>query len=126
MVLNIIFHGKHLKEEYFHNNGIKEGIYKRYNCNGVLVSEYNYINGKKEGECKFYDSESENHLFATLDYVNDKKHGICRVFNGISILSDTFYENDRKIKQITYDKNGNFKSEKIFDDYYSMNYKVLN
>jgi antitoxin component YwqK of YwqJK toxin-antitoxin module len=36
-----------LKEEYFINAGKKEGIYKSYNYYGKLLSEVNYIDGKK-------------------------------------------------------------------------------
>ena len=36
-----------LREEYFINAGKKEGIYKSYKYNGELLSEVNYIDGKK-------------------------------------------------------------------------------
>jgi antitoxin component YwqK of YwqJK toxin-antitoxin module len=42
-------------EEYFHNNGIIEGIYKKYYNNGNLQVECNYINNKINGIYKEYD-----------------------------------------------------------------------
>jgi len=44
-----------LIEEYFHNNGIKEGKYKLYDFRGNLLVEVEYINDKKNGNCKIYN-----------------------------------------------------------------------
>lgn len=46
--------GKYLKMEYFQNNGIKEGSYKKYYRNGKLMEECNYIDGKIRGIHKLY------------------------------------------------------------------------
>ena len=42
-------HNKIIKEEYYQNNGKKEGVYKTYYYNGQIKFEVNYIDGKKEG-----------------------------------------------------------------------------
>ena len=44
-----------LIEEYFHNNGIKEGKYKLFDFRGNLLVEIEYINDKKNGNCKIYN-----------------------------------------------------------------------
>lgn len=41
--------GFQLKMEYFQNNGIKEGLCRKYYYNGNLQYEYNYIQNKKNG-----------------------------------------------------------------------------
>jgi len=46
--------GVNLKEEYFQNNGIKEGIYKSYYYNKKTCVECNYINGSINGVYKSY------------------------------------------------------------------------
>ena len=38
--------GFQLKLEYFHNNGVIEGIYKKYYRNGKLQEERNYLNNE--------------------------------------------------------------------------------
>lgn len=48
-----------LKEEYFHNNGLIEGIYKKYGQNKKVYEECNYISGKINGIFTRYNSSGE-------------------------------------------------------------------
>ena len=43
-----------LHEEYYHNNYIKEGLYKSYYKNGQLEKESTYVNGEKNGLSTLY------------------------------------------------------------------------
>jgi hypothetical protein len=45
---------KYIDEEYYHINGKKEGLYKKYNKND-LIKELNYVNDKLHGYCYFYN-----------------------------------------------------------------------
>ena len=47
--------GIQLNEEYFQNNGKKEGIYRCYYSNGQIYNECNYIDGKISGILKFFN-----------------------------------------------------------------------
>lgn len=42
-------YNRHIKKEYFHNNGIIEGEYKSYYPNGNIKEEAYYINGNLNG-----------------------------------------------------------------------------
>jgi len=46
--------------EYFHNNGIKEGLEKIYDINGILTRTIEWTNGKKHGYEKTYINNKEN------------------------------------------------------------------
>jgi len=65
------FNGK-LKEEYFQNNGLKEGIYKSFHQNGEPFKEIEYFNGVRHGKTKLY---RQNKLYYEVDNVNGKLHG---------------------------------------------------
>ena len=59
-----------LKEEYFENNGKKEGLYKSYWSNGQLYNEVNYIGGKMNGIYNTYYHNGEKRISSIC--VNDK------------------------------------------------------
>ncbi len=85
--------GIHLKEEYFQNNGSKEGVYKKYNYKGKLTKECNFVNGKKNGVCIIYVSRVN--VKKELNYVDDKLNGICKeYYNDGSVMKECNYIND--------------------------------
>jgi antitoxin component YwqK of YwqJK toxin-antitoxin module len=103
--------GKYLKEEYFQNNGIKEGIYKKYYDMGNLQLECNYINDKLNGNCKKYNYYGI--LLIECNYIDDKLHGIYRTYydNG-KIKSEINYTSDKKNKiQKEYNIDGDLELE---------------
>jgi antitoxin component YwqK of YwqJK toxin-antitoxin module len=73
-----------IKEKYFHNNGIKEGIYQKfYSSNDIkkeieIEIEINYVNGSKHGEVKKYNG---SYLNVYENYNMDKLHGLCVYYN---------------------------------------------
>ena len=51
----------HPKEQYYVNSaGQKSGSYKLYNENGVVIKEYNYLNGVENGLCIDYEATQNN------------------------------------------------------------------
>lgn len=63
------------------------GVVKKYNIKGQLIEEYFQNNGKKEGEHKEYlYGDDSLYQTTTVNFINDKKHGCeCTYF-------DTFYD----------------------------------
>ncbi len=84
--------GTNLKEEYFQNNGSKEGIYKYYWYNGILKNECNYIDGKLNGSYKEYYEDGE--LRIECNYIDDKEHGIYKeyLYDGKLIINEIYID----------------------------------
>lgn len=108
-----------LKETIF-KAGLKEGIEKRYNREGLVIEESNYVNDKlhgkyikkspkgvlliegeyymdkKTGEWKEYQEEREGALKSITNYKDDKKHGkqILYYADGKTKLAEGNFEND--------------------------------
>lgn len=68
-----------IKEEYFQVNGIKEGEYKKYYDNGILIETCNYFNNNREGECKTFYWENGK-LWGIKYYINNKLEGKAKTF----------------------------------------------
>ncbi len=60
--------------EEFYENGIPAGTWKTYYMNGALLEEINYKNGKKEGSWKQFFDDGPLKLSAT--YTNGKLEGL--------------------------------------------------
>ena len=67
------------QEEYFQNNGLKEGMYKSFHPNGHLSKEIEYVNGVRHGKTKLY---RQNKLYYEVDNVNGKLHGLYKIYSG--------------------------------------------
>lgn len=86
-------------EEFYHNSGKKEGIYKRY-CDDKLIEKTNYIDNKKEGK-SYHTDIYNNGNKSEFDYVNDTiTHFI--TFNDNNDNNEIF-----KIFEMNYDINSN-------------------
>lgn len=84
-------------------NGLKQGLWKRYNKDGVLIKEYNLKEGKDHGKRIDY-------------YPNGKVESISNWDNNMQIgLTKYFFENGA-IKEINYVKNKKLHRE--FIEYY--------
>jgi antitoxin component YwqK of YwqJK toxin-antitoxin module len=53
-VFRTYYHDGRICEEFYHNKGIVEGIYKSYDFININC-ECNFVNGKLHGLCKIYD-----------------------------------------------------------------------
>ena len=141
-----------LIEEYFHNNGNKEGNYKSFYDSGILKMEGFYLNNKLNGVVKKYNicgkikSEStydDNILNGTtieyfdpnyLDYYSTYTYRNNVRYGEYKIITDNhseigIFENDFKIESIKTNKN-NILVEKIYKisptHYICENYKISN
>lgn len=108
--------GIYLKEEYFQNNGIKEGVLKKYYYNGNIHIECNYINGRRNGICREYDLNCEE--ITECNYIDDIFDGIYKIYKYQEhiLLEEGFLNNEREIKyRIIYWDNLNIRL-KIYND----------
>jgi antitoxin component YwqK of YwqJK toxin-antitoxin module len=98
--------GNILKEEYFQNNEIKEGVYKSYYYNGKPCVICDYINGKKEGLFIMYDINGQ--IRVECYYIDDKKEGIYKSYWPNGQLNEIYKCNDGKMEGIykNYDRRG--------------------
>jgi antitoxin component YwqK of YwqJK toxin-antitoxin module len=60
-----------LAEEMNYVNGLKEGIYKKYGQNGILLEQTTYKNNEYNGDAVFYDSDGA--VASKGKFVNGKK-----------------------------------------------------
>lgn len=71
--------GHVIKKIYFQNNGIIEGVYKKFWSNGNIVEISNYIGDLKNDEYKTYYQNGK--LKKECEYKNDQLNGICKEYN---------------------------------------------
>ncbi|RFC54715.1 toxin-antitoxin system YwqK family antitoxin [Brumimicrobium aurantiacum] len=101
-------------EELIYENGIRNGVHKKWYLNGELALEVNYLKGKKHGtEKKMYDSGDKWHV---IEYKNGLKSGTSNSWykNGQLAKTETFsngvnqgtsteyYQSGKKWKEIKY------------------------
>jgi len=111
---------KYIDEKYYHINGQKEGLYKKYNKNEV-IREFNYVNGLLNGYCYYFDviflkqkyfgyglnifqkrSNNENRNTLKLKYVMGKLHGIQHLIQNNSITDEVYYYKNYNIPWIIF------------------------
>ncbi|MBL7014313.1 MAG: hypothetical protein ISR83_07820 [Candidatus Marinimicrobia bacterium] len=105
-------------------NGKKEGNWKFWNPNGTLYKEVNYFKGKRYGITKLY--YKNGNLKEENNYVGDYLNGITISWDNKGVkLRETNYENNHKIGvEIYYRPNGEKRREVDYID--SLNYSVIN
>ena len=88
-------------ENIYNENGVKDGLIKRFYVHGVLKSEVNYSNGVKDGIKKKYDVYGN--LTEEIPYINNKIDGIKKIYiNGKLVKTQTFKANKINGKTIIY------------------------
>jgi len=70
--------GGQIEEKYFLLNGIKEGIYIKFNKHNQILVDCTYTNGKLQGEHNTY---SDGKLGLKCHYKSDKLHGKYYAYN---------------------------------------------
>jgi antitoxin component YwqK of YwqJK toxin-antitoxin module len=79
-------------EAIYNENGIKEGLVKKFHNNGIIKSETFYSEGCKNGIKKNYNKSGE--LIGETPYVNDKIEGIRKFYhNGKIRKTQSFSDN---------------------------------
>jgi len=66
-----------IKEKYFHNNGIKEGLYQSFYVDGSIESKIYYVNNIKHGLLEKYNGGID----VVENYNMGKLHGLCEYYN---------------------------------------------
>lgn len=84
------YNGRLLKE-FYHTNGIIDGVYTEYYDNGKIIC--NYTNNKKNGEFKKYYPNEKIHIIT--HYKNDLLDGTYMVYNKNGLLTyEAKYDNN--------------------------------
>ena len=107
------YNSKIKKEEYYHINYKKEGVYKKYDYNGNIIIEGTYINNILNGEYKIYRySKYKTYEFSTK-YNNNNLNDIFTIITTYNYTVHGIYENN---KIIYYEKKNidNKLMEKIY------------
>lgn len=83
--------------------GKKQGLWKKWDEKGALLSIYQWKNGVKNGTYKHY---KDGQLIALGSYKNNKQHGKYQQFNQGKVIEKGYYKKGLLHgKQITYDNN---------------------
>jgi len=123
----------HVEESYFVNaRGQKNGLYTKYDQNGLKRVEIPYLNGVPNGIAKEYyeyalGTPGQEALYKTATYTNGKQNGITiyydyydgakRSLSGKRIkIGEEYYTNNVKTREITY-----YTSGKVNTDGYVVN-----
>ena len=69
---------KKIRYEAFYKNGVRDGLFKRYNKKGQLYKAVLYENGKKREVREYNNKKMMRH---STPYHNGEKHGIEQVFS---------------------------------------------
>jgi antitoxin component YwqK of YwqJK toxin-antitoxin module len=124
------YHNNKKESEVFIVNGLREGEYKSYHYTNSDTSNEdlqiniicNYVNGKKHGEERVYDTcegSNEGQLLEINNYNNGKLHGIRTTYefdgvldtitnyiNGYKEGEEKVFFDNNQIKELNYYKNG--------------------
>lgn len=103
----------HPRESYTVNSvGQKNGLYKEYSQRGVVIAEYNYLNGELNGICSEYFEQDHNQrsLKVKATYKNGIKHGAYVEYYGPGILM-------RQGNYVNGQEEGTWTIVKEFDEY---------
>jgi antitoxin component YwqK of YwqJK toxin-antitoxin module len=84
-----------IAEETNYSNGVKNGAYKKYTTDGVLLEESSYKNGQFDGKAIYRDPKGN--IVAQGIYVNGKKKGIWQFYANGKLISE---ENMSKVKKL--------------------------
>jgi hypothetical protein len=99
-----------IREEYYHNNGLIDGIKKIYcrQCAQLEIEE-NYVNGKKYGVTKYHIHNNNictyNKNYETITYFNDFCYYVEKFDENMKIISSGYYYLDINVSWIIKLKN---------------------
>ena len=97
--------------EVYDSFGKLNGTVQYFWDNGSFLDSVKYVNGLAQGECIAYDSIGN--LYYKKFYFDDKEVGDYCIYKNNKVSIYKFFDfNERLIKQIEYDKNGNIVSSK--------------
>ncbi|MBP4138481.1 toxin-antitoxin system YwqK family antitoxin [Flavobacterium geliluteum] len=77
-VRTVFYPNSKIAEEMPYIKGLKEGIYKKYGQNGILLEQSTYKNNEYNGDATFYDSDGV--AASKGKFLNGKKAGMWQFF----------------------------------------------
>ena len=100
-----------------YNNGVMNGFFTYYDIKGLIVKEINWINGKKDGERKFYYKNSEK-LKYQINFKKLLKNGEYKYYylNDQIKISGQYKNDNITGTWKSYYKDGKLESEKLYKD----------
>ncbi len=95
-------------------NGLKEGLWKKYDENGILIYEENYEKGEYEGNVKNY--YKNGNISTYCEYKEDDKNGLYQSFYRDGTLKQEGYYGKDNMEGYwyTYYNNGNISEKKNY------------
>lgn len=101
---------------YLLNSTPYSGTYQTYYADGALKMETNFVEGKKEGECKLYFENGK--LNEVRSYRNNEMNGTWLTFNNLGVkVAEASYDNGKKDGNwFVWDDEGNLKYELCYKD----------
>lgn len=92
---SVFYPNEKIAELTNYTNGIKNGVYKKYTIDGVLLEDSNYKNGQFDGKAIFKDPKGN--IVAQGLFVNGKKKGLWQFYENGKLVSE---ENMSKVKKV--------------------------
>lgn len=93
----VYFKNNKVAEEVNYINGLKEGAYKHYAENGILLEESNYVKGEFHGDAIFRDPEGN--VVAKGKFKNGKKVGMWQFYEQGKLVSEENMSYPKKVKK---------------------------
>ncbi len=97
-------------------DGIKDGIERRYNKNGTIKYIAYYKDGKKNGAEEWFDREGK--ILSQTNYKNNTLHGVERIYhdNGVVMLERRYNDGKKHGLEIKFNRNAMMCNILIYDN----------
>lgn len=102
------------KEEHYNDKGQLDGMYKDY-FNDSLTEETPYVNGKKEGLSKSYDSKT-GRVTAERTYKNDRQILYKGYYENGKLFTETQYKGEKLVSSVYYQPDGKILCTNRYND----------
>jgi antitoxin component YwqK of YwqJK toxin-antitoxin module len=92
---SVYYPNSEIAEETNYKNGVKNGFYKKYTVDGIVLEESNYVKGQFDGKAIY--KEPKGTIASQGIYVNGKKVGIWQFYENGKLVRE---ENMSKVKKL--------------------------
>ncbi len=96
---SVYYPNSKIAEETNYINGIKNGFYKKYTVDGIILEESNYVKGQFDGKAIY--REPNGNVVSQGIYVNGKKKGMWQFYENGKLVKE---ENMSKVKKLVKPK----------------------
>ena len=98
-IRSVYYPNAKIAEETNYINGIKNGFYKKYTVDGIILEESNYVKGQFDGKAIY--REPNGNVASQGIYVNGKKKGMWQFYENGKLVKE---ENMSKVKKLVKPK----------------------